>query len=97
MFWTFRGLFWWKHLKRESFNSKIAVKMLGKLEEAIRASGRQVGLDGAFLHWDNARPHFSKITKAAVKTLRLGIVPHPPYSPDLAPCDFFFLAISRKS
>ena len=74
------------------------MKMLGKLDEAVRASGRQdAGLNGMFLHWDNARPHFPKLTKAAVKTLRLGIVPHPPYSPGLAPCDFFLLVISKKS
>ena len=34
------------------------------------------------LHHDNAAPH-----KAGIATEYL--LPHPPYSPDLAPCDFY--------
>jgi histone-lysine N-methyltransferase SETMAR len=39
-----------------------------------------------YLH-DNARPHITKSTRE--KLLKLGwiTVPHPPYSPDLAPTD----------
>jgi histone-lysine N-methyltransferase SETMAR len=44
---------------------------------------------GTFLHLDNARPHL-----AADEFEELGIrrLPHPPYSPDLAPCDFWLFA-----
>jgi histone-lysine N-methyltransferase SETMAR len=42
-----------------------------------------------FLHWDNAPVHTAAtvqdyLVKRGVKT-----IPHPPYSPDLAPADFF--------
>jgi hypothetical protein len=38
---------------------------------------------------DNARPHIAKSTLE--KLLKLGwvTVPHPPYSPDLAPTDYY--------
>ena len=37
----------------------------------------------------NARPHCSRATMTAIESLRFQVIPHPPYSPDLAPCDFF--------
>ncbi|CAK5039643.1 unnamed protein product [Meloidogyne enterolobii] len=38
---------------------------------------------------DNARPHTSaKTLQHITETLRWRLIPHPPYSPDLAPSDF---------
>ena len=41
------------------------------------------------IHHDNARPHTSLETRTALDRLGLRTLPHPPYSPDLAPSDFF--------
>ena len=41
------------------------------------------------IHHDNARPHTSLKTRTALDRLGLRTLPHPPYSPDLAPSDFF--------
>ncbi len=41
------------------------------------------------LHHDNATPHTATITLAALGENHMDMVPHPPYSPDLATCDFF--------
>jgi len=41
------------------------------------------------LHHDNVRPHCSHATMTAIESLGFQVIPHPPYSPDLAPCDFF--------
>lgn len=40
-------------------------------------------------HHDNAPAHSSRIANAKLVELGYEVVPHPPYSPDLAPCDFF--------
>jgi len=37
---------------------------------------------------DNARPHASVKTRAAITQLRRAVLPHPPYSPALASSDF---------
>ena len=38
---------------------------------------------------DNARPHTAPATIDALETLKSEVLSHPPYSPDLAPSDFF--------
>ena len=37
---------------------------------------------------DNATPHSANVTKALLDTFGWDVWEHPPYSPDLAPCDF---------
>lgn len=48
------------------------------------------------IHDDNARPHVHKsvnnfLTEHGIKTIR-----HPPYSPDLAPCDFWLFSYIKE-
>lgn len=42
------------------------------------------------LHHDNAPSHTSLLENLAKKDI--SVLPHLPYSPDLAPCDFFFIS-----
>lgn len=41
------------------------------------------------LHHDNARPHVCNTVRVFLEERNIQTVPHPPYSPDLAPCDFW--------
>ena len=41
------------------------------------------------LQHDNARPHVPKPAKTYLQTLKLEVLPHPPYSPDIAPSDYY--------
>ena len=38
---------------------------------------------------DNAPVHKSRLTMAAIQECRFQLINHPPYSPDLAPSDYF--------
>jgi histone-lysine N-methyltransferase SETMAR len=48
------------------------------------------------LQHDSARPHTSLKTREAITKFGWTVLPHPPYSPDLAPSDFHLL-IALKS
>ena len=42
------------------------------------------------LQHDNAQPHVAKPFKNYLETLKWEILPHPPYSPDIALSDYYF-------
>jgi hypothetical protein len=42
----------------------------------------------SWLHHDNTTAHISLRTTEFVTNNNMVIIPHPPYLPDLAPCDF---------
>jgi len=48
-----------------------------------------------FLH-DNAKPHTVAASSAAIESIEFQVVPHPPYSPYMAPCDFWLFAALKK-
>ncbi|GFT47543.1 histone-lysine N-methyltransferase SETMAR [Trichonephila clavipes] len=51
---------------------------------------------GVVIHQDNARPHTSVVTRQKLSELGWEIFMHPPYSPDLAPSDYYlFLALQN--
>jgi hypothetical protein len=49
------------------------------------------------LHHDNVLVHTALSVQQFSATKNMAVVPHPPYSSDLAPCDFFlFLTMKSK-
>jgi hypothetical protein len=71
-------------------------QQLRRLEEAIQQKrpGRRYGV---ILQHHNARPHAAYMTKAAIQELDWKILPHTPYSPDLAPSDYhIFRSLSNN-
>ena len=49
------------------------------------------------LHHDNAPAHTIAVATTKLVELDHELLPHPPYSPDLAPCDFFSFPNLKKS
>lgn len=48
------------------------------------------------LHHDNAPPHRSKKVAAFITQNDIQCIRHPPYSPDLAPCDFWLFPVLKS-
>ncbi len=42
------------------------------------------------LHYDNACSHGANSTQKFLQKNNMWLMPHPPFSPDFVPCDFFF-------
>lgn len=51
----------------------------------------------AFLHHDNARPCVTVTTAETIRNFKFEVLSHPPYSPDLIPCDFHALSPLREA
>ncbi|CAF1311248.1 unnamed protein product, partial [Adineta ricciae] len=52
---------------------------------------------GIKLHHDNARPHMNNIIFDHVQQHKMQIMVHPPYSPDLALCDFWLFGYLKRN
>ena len=59
------------------------------LRPAIRKKRPQLLQEGVILLHDNALPHVAQIVKDQLASWGWESLDHPPYSPDLSPCDFF--------
>lgn len=49
------------------------------------------------LHHDNASAHTASLTKTFLSEKKVELMTHSPYSPDLAPCDFFLFPTVKKN
>jgi len=65
-------------------------KTLKPLIKAIKSERPTLGCKYLKFHHDNAKPHVHKNVVAFLEAEEFIIMEHPPYSPDLAPCDFWF-------
>ena len=60
-----------------------------KVRRAIRDKRPNLLESGVILLQDNAAPHRKKTVLDALEEWGWKTLAHPPYSPDLSPCDFF--------
>ena len=66
------------------------------LREAIKEKRQgKLSADVLLLH-DNAPVHMSAKSQAAIRQCGFHQLNHPPYSPDLAPSDYFLFRVMKK-
>ena len=54
------------------------------------------GWSGVHLLHDNASSHRCEVVKSFLASEKVKVLNHPPYSPDLSPCDFFLFPRLKK-
>ena len=92
VFWDANGIFILGFLpKRNTITGVYYANLLDQLRTAIRDERWDKLSKGVLLQQDNGRVHTCKVAMDAVERngYELIHVPHPAYSPDLAPSDFF--------
>lgn len=85
--WDHQGMLYYELLTSgETVTANVYADQLRKLATAVREKRRRRS-EVHLLH-DNARPHVASATRQQLEELGWATVPHPPYSPDLAPSDY---------
>lgn len=70
--------------------------ILPKLDENIRKDLKLRKNQFINIHFDNAPSHNSIATKSKMNELRMNRLPHPAYSPDVSPNDFFLYGFVKN-
>ena len=58
--------------------------------------GPNKGWSGVHLLHDNASSHKCEVVKSFLASEKVKVLNHPPYSPDLSPCDFLEISTRLK-
>jgi len=73
-----------------TMNCGFYCEVLWRLREKVRRHRPQLWREQIWLlHYDNTPSHTSVLTHQFLAKNKIAVIPHPPYSHDLAPCDFF--------
>ncbi len=70
---------------------------LQPLIHEIKSQRPSSGTHALKIHCDNARPHRHTAVSDYLQSEGFTIVPHPPNSPDLAPCDFWLFDLIKQN
>jgi len=74
----------------QTVNSGFYCEVLGRLREKVRRHRPQLWREQTWLlHHDNTPSHTAVLTHQFLAKNKIAVIPHPPYSPDLAPWNFF--------
>jgi hypothetical protein len=84
--------------KWSKFNAQYCTNnILVAIPDWRRLSGRtQQSKLWLWLHADNAGPHTARVSTGYVTRNWMKRIPHPPYSPNLAPSDFFLFGYVKR-
>lgn len=90
IFWDFQGILMVDFKERNTVvNGEYYASLIYKLRDKIKEKRRGKLSKGVLLLHDNAPVHTAGVSKDAVRQCGFTEVEHPPYSPDMAPSDYY--------
>ena len=97
VFWDAKGVIMLYFLpKRSTITGVYYANLLDQLRTTSHEKHRGKPSKGVLLQRDNARIHTCKVAMDAVERNGYELIPHPAYSPDLAPSYFFLFPNLKK-
>lgn len=97
VFWDSKGILLIEYKnKGVSITAASYAITLRNLKEAIKEKRRGKLTAGVLLLHDNAPVHTARVAKAAARACGFEEINHPPYSPDLAPSDYYLFPNLKK-
>ena len=97
VFWDCEGILFIDYLpKKTTMNGDYYAALLPKVRQVVVEKRRGKLAKGGLFLQDLAHVHTSRVARRALVETGFEEINHPPYSPDLAPSDYFLL-IWRKT
>jgi len=97
VFWDAHGILFIDYLEKgKTINSEYYIKLLDRLDRVIKEKRPHMAKKKPLFHQDNAPCHKSMATMVKLSELRFELLPHPPYSPDMAPSDYWLFSDLKK-
>jgi len=97
IFWDAKGVILMDFLEKgRTITGQYYSELLDRFDKKLKETRPHVTKKKVLFHHDNAPAHSSGVFAAKLHELRYELLPHPPYSPDLAPCDFFLFPNMKK-
>lgn len=97
VFWDANGIIFIDYLEKgKTINSDYYMVLLDRLKAEIAKKRPHMKKKKVIFHQDNAPCHKSIKTMTKFNELGFQLLPHPPYSPDLAPSDYWLFADLKK-
>jgi histone-lysine N-methyltransferase SETMAR len=99
LFWDERGVILEHYMPRGNTVNSATYADLLKNHLCPEIKSKQSGImsTGVLLQHDNTRPHTANSTVATIQDLSLEYLPHPSYSPDLAPSNFHVFGLLKEA
>jgi len=77
-------------LAGQTVNAIFSVEVLKRLRERVQRARPKLWAENAWIvHQDNAPSQTTLVTREFLAKNKITTMGHPPYSPNLAPCDFY--------
>ncbi len=101
VFWDSQGVIHCEFLPqgRGGINAQYFLGLLRRFRESVRRRCCQLWRNRRNQFWlqmDGAPAHKARLVQTFIQQTNIKLLPHPPYSPDIAPSDFFLFARLKR-